>query len=104
MKTDLFKHRFTVSIINEDEILETLSSGANWVSIFDDMIRCSGISGDVTFKVFDENLERTVLYIKAATLRKAKHHLSLFLNLFQKVEDRYDEEGEEFGSSIAVEA
>lgn len=104
MKTDLFKHRFTVSIINEDESLETLSSGANWGSIFDDMIRFSGISGDVTFKVFDENLERTVLYIKAATLRKAKHHLSLFLNLFQKVEDRYDEEGEEFGASIAVEA
>ena len=61
MKTDLFKHRFTVSIINEDETLETLSSDANWASVFDDMIRFSGISGNVTFKVFDENLERIVL-------------------------------------------
>lgn len=104
MKTDLFKHRFTVSIINEDETLETLSSDANWTSVFDDMIRFSGISGNVTFKVFDENLERIVLYIKASTLRKCKQHVSLFFSLFQKVQNKYDKEGEKFGSSIAVEA
>ena len=103
MKTDLFKHRFTVSIINEDETLETLSSDANWITALDDMIRNSQTVDNVTYRVFDTNLNMTAFYIKADTLRHITSVLPLFLKMVRTFEERYLK-GFEFGSSIAVEA
>ena len=65
MRLDILKHRFTVSYIDESEDFTTLCSDANWITALDDMIRNSQTVDNVTYRVFDTNLNMTAFYIKA---------------------------------------
>lgn len=103
MRLDILKHRFTVSYIDESEDFTTLCSDANWITALDDMIRNSQTVDNVTYRVFDTNLNMTAFYIKADTLRHNTSVLPFFLRIVHTFEERYLK-GFEFGSSIAVEA
>lgn len=103
MRLDLLKHRFTVSYIDESEDFITLCSDANWITALDDMIRNSQTADNVTYRVFDTNLNMTAFYIRADTLKHNTSVLPLFLRMVRAFEERYLK-GFEFGSSIAVEA
>lgn len=82
MRLDILKHRFTVSYIDESEDFTTLCSDANWITALDDMIRNSQTVDNVTYRVFDTNLNMTAFYIKADTLRHNTSVLPLFLKWY----------------------